>query len=195
MQVTQPLYQQSGANIAFWVLLGLLALGEYARRIRSGLNRSGSRAERWSLLIVVVGIVGGLLGGLALASGRTGTVTVGQWPLFVLGLMLMATGVAIRQWAIFVLGRFFTADVRVDAQQTVVHHGPYRWVLHPSYSGMIRLLRRPTGASSQVSGEPFQGPLDCPSYEEFPITGTPPPRWCAARAGDLYVGGRRSVRG
>ena len=49
----------------------------------------------------------------------------------------MATGIAIRQWAIFVLGRFFTADVRVHAQQTVVDRGPYRWVRHPSYSGMI----------------------------------------------------------
>lgn len=135
--MTQPLYQQAGPNIAFWVLFGLFALGEYAMRIRSGLNRSGSRAERWSLLVVVVGVVGGLLGGLALASGHAGTVTAGRWPVFVLGLTLMATGIVIRQWAIFVLGRFFTVDVRVHAQQTVVDRGPYRWVRHPSYSGMI----------------------------------------------------------
>lgn len=137
VQVTQPPYQQTGPNIAFWILFGLFALGEYAMRIRSGLNRSGSRAERWSLLIVVIGVVGGLLGGLGLASGRTATVTVGQWPLFVVGLILMAAGIGIRQWAIFVLGRFFTADVRVHTQQTVIDSGPYRWVRHPSYSGMI----------------------------------------------------------
>ena len=137
MHVTQPLYQESGPNIAFWVLFGLFALGEYAMRIRSGLNRGGSRAERWSLLIVVVGVVGGLLGGLAIANGHAGTVTAGRWPIFVLGLTLMAIGIAIRQWAIFVLGRFFTADVRVHPQQTVVDRGPYRWFRHPSYSGMI----------------------------------------------------------
>lgn len=137
MWVAPPLYQQSGPNIAFWVLFGLFAVGEYAMRVRSGLNRTGNRTERWSLLVVVVGVVGGLLGGLALASGHTGTVTEGQWFLFVLGLILMATGISIRQWAIMVLGRFFTADVRVHTQQTVVERGPYHWVRHPSYSGMI----------------------------------------------------------
>ena len=35
------------------------------------------------------------------------------------------------------LGRFFTIDVRVHAGQTVVERGPYRWVRHPAYTGMI----------------------------------------------------------
>ena len=49
----------------------------------------------------------------------------------------MWSGIGIRQWAIAVLGRFFTVDVRVQPGQTVVDWGPYRWVRHPSYSGMI----------------------------------------------------------
>ena len=61
----------------------------------------------------------------------------GRLPLFIVGLVLMAAGVFIRQWAIVVLGRFFTADVRVRSGQTVVSRGPYRWVRHPSYSGLI----------------------------------------------------------
>lgn len=133
-----PLYQQSGPNIPFWVLFALFALGEYAMRIRSGFNSRGSRrTERCSLLIVAGSVVGGLLGSLAFASGPTGAISVGRWPIFVLGLMLMAIGIAVRQWAILVLGRFFTADVRVHPRQTVVDRGPYRWVRHPSYSGMI----------------------------------------------------------
>jgi protein-S-isoprenylcysteine O-methyltransferase Ste14 len=35
------------------------------------------------------------------------------------------------------LGRFFTVDVRVHSDQTVVQRGPYRWVRHPSYSGLL----------------------------------------------------------
>jgi hypothetical protein len=31
-------------------------------------------------------------------------------------------------WALATLGRFFTNDVRVQAGQTVVESGPYRWV-------------------------------------------------------------------
>jgi protein-S-isoprenylcysteine O-methyltransferase Ste14 len=56
---------------------------------------------------------------------------------FVVGLMLMIAGIAIRQWAVAVLGQFFTVDIRVTPGQNVVERGPYRWVRHPSYSGMI----------------------------------------------------------
>jgi protein-S-isoprenylcysteine O-methyltransferase Ste14 len=134
--VTPP-YEQSGANIAFWTLFGLFALGEYAMRFRSRFNRGGKRAERWSLLVVVAAVVCGMLGGLQLAHWHAASIGAARWPLFVMGLTLMATGLFVRQWAIFVLGRFFTVDVRVDPNQTVVDRGPYRWVRHPSYSGLV----------------------------------------------------------
>src|SRR4029077_5162934 len=47
------------------------------------------------------------------------------------------SGCVHRQWSIFTLGRFFTADVRLRPGQTVVERGPYRWVRHPSYSGLV----------------------------------------------------------
>jgi protein-S-isoprenylcysteine O-methyltransferase Ste14 len=49
----------------------------------------------------------------------------------------MGAGIAIRQWAVATLGRFFTIDVRVQPGQTVVDRGPYRWVRHPAYTGLI----------------------------------------------------------
>jgi protein-S-isoprenylcysteine O-methyltransferase Ste14 len=49
----------------------------------------------------------------------------------------MAVGFALRQWSIATLGRFFTVDVRVHADQSVVTRGPYHWVRHPSYTGLI----------------------------------------------------------
>jgi protein-S-isoprenylcysteine O-methyltransferase Ste14 len=134
--VTPP-YEQSGANIAFWTVFGLFAVGEYAMRFRSRFNRGGKRAERWSLLVVVAAVVGGMLGGLQLARWHAASIGAARWPLFVVGLALMATGVLVRQWAILVLGRFFTVDVRVHPDQTVVDRGPYRWVRHPSYSALV----------------------------------------------------------
>jgi protein-S-isoprenylcysteine O-methyltransferase Ste14 len=134
-------YRHSGADIAFWVMLGLFALGEYAMQFRSVRDlirrRSGRLAERWSLAVVLVAVIGGFVGGIKLAQGQTGEIRTGVWPLFGLGLVLMAAGIAIRWWAIIVLGRFFTPDVRVQSDQTVVDRGPYRWVRHPSYSGLI----------------------------------------------------------
>jgi protein-S-isoprenylcysteine O-methyltransferase Ste14 len=136
-RLVTPPYEQSGANMAFWTLFGLFAVGEYAMRFRSRFNRGGKRAERWSLLVVVAAVVGGILGGLQLAHWHAASIGAARWPLFVVGLALMATGVLVRQWAIFVLGRFFTVDVRVHPNQTVVDRGPYRWVRHPSYSGLV----------------------------------------------------------
>ena len=130
-------YQQAGANVAFWGLVALFVLGEWAMRIRSLLNRDGTRDERWSLLAVVMGVVGGLLGGFALSKWQAASMSALAWPLFVVGLTLMAAGIAIRQWSIFALGSLFTAEVRVRAGQPVIDRGPYRWVRHPSYSGMI----------------------------------------------------------
>lgn len=130
-------YEQPGANVAFWVLVALFVVGEWAMRLRSLLHRRGARQEGWSLPAVVVGVVGGLLGGFAGSKIQATTIAGPAWPLFVIGIVLMAAGIAVRQWAIFTLGRLFTADVRVGADQEVVDRGPYRWVRHPSYSGMI----------------------------------------------------------
>jgi protein-S-isoprenylcysteine O-methyltransferase Ste14 len=106
-------------------------------RLRSRLNRGGTRSEPWSQVIVAVTFVGGLLGGLAAASLAPGDLGQLRWPMFVLGLVFMAVGIFLRQWSIFTLGRFFTAEVRVQERQHVIDKGPYRWVRHPSYSGLI----------------------------------------------------------
>jgi len=136
-RVASPPYDRPGANIVFWGLVALFLLGERAVRLRSRANRRGTPSERWSLLVVVVAIGAALGGGLVLAQRDVATITSGRWPLFALGLALMVAGIAIRHWAILTLGRFFTVDVRVQPGQTVVDSGPYRWVRHPSYTGMI----------------------------------------------------------
>ena len=131
-------YSDPAARIAFDVVLGVWVLGEFWIRLRSGLNRGGSRMDRGSLLVVVAFIYAGLGGGFALAGAvHAAAIAEGRWPLFILGLVLMSAGIAIRQWAVALLGRFFTIDVRVHPGQAVVERGPYRWVRHPSYTGMI----------------------------------------------------------
>lgn len=133
-------YTNSGARIAFYVVFVVFALLEARVRLRSRLNQQGSRSDRGSFLVVYFSIAAGLVGGFTLAADvHAAAIPAGRWPIFVAGLALMAGGIAIRQWAVALLGDFFTTDVRVHRAQTVVEEGPYRWVRHPSYSGLLMI--------------------------------------------------------
>jgi protein-S-isoprenylcysteine O-methyltransferase Ste14 len=84
-------------------------------------------------------IVAGFLAGLALASGNT--LSLPAPVLWVaVGLIIAWAGMLLRLWAVLTLGRFFTTTVVVRAEQTVVTGGPYRFVRHPSYLGVLILL-------------------------------------------------------
>jgi protein-S-isoprenylcysteine O-methyltransferase Ste14 len=72
-----------------------------------------------------------LFGGLL----RTAAITWHRSALFVLGVGLIVLGAAFRWYAIRTLGVYFTRDVAVSANQTVVQAGPYRFIRHPAYSG------------------------------------------------------------
>jgi protein-S-isoprenylcysteine O-methyltransferase Ste14 len=134
-------YIQPGARIAFYVVLGIFIVLEWRIRVRSHFNRQGSRLDRGSLLVVIAFVTAGLGGAFVLAgSVHAAAIADARWPLFVVGLVLMGAGIAIRQWAVALLGQFFTVDVRVHPGQTVVERGPYRWVRHPSYTGLIMTL-------------------------------------------------------
>lgn len=53
------------------------------------------------------------------------------------GLVLLILGLAIRWTAILTLGTTFSTNVAIHAAQTLRTTGPYRWVRHPSYTGML----------------------------------------------------------
>jgi protein-S-isoprenylcysteine O-methyltransferase Ste14 len=131
-------FDHPGARIVFDVVLGAFVLSELLIRVRSERNRDGSRVDRTSVLVVQATAIGGVGGAVLLARRLPGAALAGaRWPLFVAGIVLMCAGIALRQWAVATLGRFFTIDVRVQPSQTVVDRGPYRWVRHPAYTGLI----------------------------------------------------------
>src|SRR6266513_4134528 len=133
-----PMTHSEAARIAFDVVLCTWVLLESWIRLRSHLTRGGSRRDRGSLFVVVASVGAGLGGAVVLAGNvHPAAIADGRRLFFVAGLVLMTVGIAIRLWAVAVLGRFFTIDVRVHPGQTVVERGPYRWVRHPAYAGLI----------------------------------------------------------
>jgi protein-S-isoprenylcysteine O-methyltransferase Ste14 len=123
-------------TIGVWLAFEIVLLVRDRIRGKGGLARDkGTVWLNFLLIGVAVSVAGPLSGALRHTSwyfGSTGLSTA--------GLLLMWAGLAIRIWAIVVLGRYFRMTVEVDADQRVVETGPYRWVRHPSYSGILLLM-------------------------------------------------------
>ena len=53
------------------------------------------------------------------------------------GLILTAAGVAFAIWARFAIGRNWSGTVTIKQDHVLIRHGPYRFVRHPIYSGIL----------------------------------------------------------
>ncbi len=61
----------------------------------------------------------------------------GTSAIFWTGVAVMLLGFLLRHWSIFVLGRYFRTTIELEKGQRVVQTGPYRYVRHPSYAGIV----------------------------------------------------------
>jgi protein-S-isoprenylcysteine O-methyltransferase Ste14 len=59
-----------------------------------------------------------------------------QW----LAIPLFLAGVALRYWAIGQLGRFFSTELQIQTDHQLITSGPYRWLRHPTYTGLLLAL-------------------------------------------------------
>src|SRR6202012_4281880 len=118
-----------GVSVAWWLFEAVMNARQWRRA-----GRSLSRDPTYVLVYVCVAAsviaaqVLGRHGGLLWPGGRI-------WPV-VTGLTLIVACVAIRAWSIVTLGRFFQYSIRIQSGHTVVTTGPYRFVRHPSYTGL-----------------------------------------------------------
>lgn len=59
---------------------------------------------------------------------------------FAVGLGLFLAGFGMRRWSEMTLGRYFTFTVMTSADQPVITTGPYRFVRHPGYTGVVLVV-------------------------------------------------------
>lgn len=140
----QPLLAHTPLTLGAWVA-GLLiwrALEAYLdirthQRLRADIQQQDKGSRVVLLCLIVVGLFLGVL--LAL---KVPTTAIPGAPavLFWLGVLLLYAGIALRIYAIATLGVFFTTTVAVAPGQTVIAHGPYRQIRHPSYTGLLLIL-------------------------------------------------------
>ena len=121
------------ANLYAAVVLAALLSDELMPRIMGAKGMSFAR-DRGSFLVIYVASLTGFVIGLLLRHSSIGVIPF--W-VQVLALPLLLAGTVLREWAIILLGRFFSRTVRVDQGQRLITSGPFRWIRHPAYTGML----------------------------------------------------------
>jgi protein-S-isoprenylcysteine O-methyltransferase len=118
-----------------WIVTEVLVL--LVTHTRRG---GGEVRDRGSLVVLWVVIFGSLsLGSWAGATYQPAAFHTGQWLRYVcLGLLML--GLAIRWTAIYTLGKSFSANVAIHATQKLNQSGLFRWMRHPSYTGMLLIF-------------------------------------------------------
>lgn len=109
----------------FWIYWLIAAVGAKQSVRTSRFRRPG--------LLLLVGVV-------LLRVFKTGTLAVNSPILQVVGLILFASGLGLAVWARIYLGRNWGMPMTERAEPGLVTSGPYRFVRHPIYSGLLLAL-------------------------------------------------------
>ena len=98
---------------------------------------AGVRQDRSTLRVIWLVIFISVAAGVYVALHFKAAALPQREPCRLIALLFFATGIALRWWAIVTLGRFFTVDVQIAQDHELVERGPFRWVRHPSYTGVL----------------------------------------------------------
>jgi protein-S-isoprenylcysteine O-methyltransferase Ste14 len=124
-------------TLGIWVALELaLVLRDALRGKGATTVDRGTRSLIFIAIAAAITLAGVLAGGLRHDRGLWLPGHSGD-ALLAVGLAIMWAGLLLRVWSIASLGAAFRTTVEVDADQRLVDSGPYRWVRHPSYSGLM----------------------------------------------------------
>jgi protein-S-isoprenylcysteine O-methyltransferase Ste14 len=117
-------------SCVYW---GLLEAWVWFRE-RGSVKQTQDRNSR----ILLVAFIGGGIYAATLITSRTSFVLPGTVGLHLLiGAILIVFGTTFRLWSILTLGRFFRTTVMIQQHHEVITSGPYRYLRHPSYTGIL----------------------------------------------------------
>ncbi|MDQ6806951.1 MAG: isoprenylcysteine carboxylmethyltransferase family protein [Actinomycetota bacterium] len=116
------------------ITLGVWVLLELTLRVREHrAGRGGIALDRWTRGLIALSLAGGFSIAALLTHPGARLFPGGR----ACGIALMWAGIGLRMWAILALGDSFRTSVEVHEGQQVIERGPYRWLRHPSYTGIL----------------------------------------------------------
>lgn len=127
---------KTGMNLAWWSLL--LYWLWHARG-----NKAVTRSEGWltqALLYWAPLVIAFLLLGPGDWFGRTWLregVVPHTLPVFVVAFLLVVAGVGLACWSRYLLGRNWSSVVQIKQEHELIESGPYRYIRHPIYTGLL----------------------------------------------------------
>ncbi len=119
-------------SLCCWAGLEVVLAG---RDLARGKARRGQ--DRGTRVIVAVSLGGAIVVGGLMRRWVPGLNTPAPTAFAVAGLVVMWAGLAARVWAVVTLGGSFSTFLQAEVDQPVVTSGPYRWVRHPAYTGLL----------------------------------------------------------
>jgi protein-S-isoprenylcysteine O-methyltransferase len=125
--------------LACLLLVGFVVLQRVLRRGERARSLQPTAADRGSTKLIGVAFLIGALALLAapalnaLGIGAVGSEAVVGW----IGIVVMVSGLALRVWSQAALGQYYTSTLQHADDQPILASGPYRFVRHPGYAGLL----------------------------------------------------------
>lgn len=124
------------SNVFAVLVIGLFLLDAALQHRGSRLRTGPARQQSDSGSLVVVN--GSLVLSLLIAAGcrYLGLGVVTGWAQYV-AIAGMALGFLLREWSVLTLGAFFSNVVEIEQGHQLITAGPYQWLRHPAYTGLL----------------------------------------------------------
>ncbi len=136
-------YNLAGTRMNLAIILAfvgpLWGLSEIVLGIATRARRGPSATphDRGSLILLWVVITGGIFAAFAVRPPAGFRISVPLLWMQAAGLILLSAGLIVRWTAILTLGKFFSANVAIHSDHRIVRAGLFRYVRHPSYTGLL----------------------------------------------------------
>jgi protein-S-isoprenylcysteine O-methyltransferase Ste14 len=129
----------TGAPPALRLLFIATAIGWLVAELRQSANHrpEATPADGGSRPILRITTIVGAVAALVLTKAVPAAAIGDRALAAALGLIVLWAGIALRLWSFHTLGRYFTFTVQTSDDQPVITAGPYRWIRHPSYAGVL----------------------------------------------------------
>lgn len=100
-------------------------------------ERSSTKGDRGSLRLLWSTIAFSICLTILLQWSPAAVIQLPKSIINAIALCLLIGGLIIRWLAIISLGKYFTVDVAIQKGHILVHRGMYKYVRHPSYTGLL----------------------------------------------------------